>query len=227
MTSPLSPNPSSKIYFGKAAETYDEVRNANPVTLEDDLAISKFLDMISDGDRLLDIPCGTGRVLQLIANRDILYFGVDISNDMIEIAKTKSLNQNRASFQLGDARRLDFDDMSFEYLICIKFLKWLSNDDEVASVLKELNRVTSKFAFINIKVRPENVPFNFQEIKDRLKDLRDFLFHGIRARRIKVQVFERLLAETGWSIHSKDTNKASNGFVLNYVVKSGELSIEN
>lgn len=44
---------------------------------------------INDGDNLLDFGCGNGRLLELLQKKDITYFGVDVSQKLLDIAEKK------------------------------------------------------------------------------------------------------------------------------------------
>ncbi len=66
---------------------------------------------IKKGDRVLDLGCGTGRITSLLhslSEADVL--GIDISSNMIDIARNKYLNQPYARFISGDFLTMDLND---------------------------------------------------------------------------------------------------------------------
>ena len=67
------------------------------------------------GARVLDFGCGNGRLLELIGDRGIEYFGVDVSGELIGIAKEK-YQGSRVHFAKIDplAKRLPFTDGFFD-----------------------------------------------------------------------------------------------------------------
>ena len=57
------------------------------------------------GARLLDVPCGNGRITNELARRGFEMTGIDISRDFI----TEASGENpKATFQVGDMRSLNF-----------------------------------------------------------------------------------------------------------------------
>lgn len=211
--------PASKIYFDKAARSYDKVRAKTIVTEWDDKAIINFLDQVSENSRILDLPCGTGRCIPLLPNKNITYTGVDISADMLNLSKAKAHGKSNTHFILSDARSLPFQNGQFDHAICFKFLKWLPNDEIVFQVLKELRRVTKVSILVNVKVNPEDLKFDLKELKDVLRKTIDRFRLGTSARRLDQQVFEVFCKKAGFRISSKELNIASNGFVYNYILE--------
>ena len=67
---------------------------------------------------ILDLGCGTGALLKEIKELNIAeqLFGIDISPNMLEIAKNKLGND--ATLILGDSERLPFEDSSFDAIVC-------------------------------------------------------------------------------------------------------------
>lgn len=65
------------------------------------------------GARVLDVGCGYGALLGCLSS-SVDYYGIDVSPDMIEIAK---LAYPRAKFMVGDARELPFPNDSFDWVI--------------------------------------------------------------------------------------------------------------
>ncbi|MHC1728845.1 MAG: class I SAM-dependent methyltransferase [Syntrophobacteraceae bacterium] len=62
--------------------------------------------------RILDIACGTGEQVQMLAEGDFTAAGVDLSSAMIVRAHARA--DQRASFLLGDAENLPFAPGSFD-----------------------------------------------------------------------------------------------------------------
>jgi ubiquinone/menaquinone biosynthesis C-methylase UbiE len=211
--------PASRIYFKKAARSYDRVRAKTIVTEWDDKAIINFLDHVSENSKILDLPCGTGRCIPLLPNKNIGYTGVDISSDMLNLSKAKAQGKSNTHFVLSDARSLPFQNEQFDHAICFKFLKWLPNDEIVLQVLKELRRVTKVSILVNVKVNPQNLKFDLKELKDVLRKCIDRLRLGTYARRLDQSAFESYCEKAGFRISSKELNIASNGFVYNYVLE--------
>ena len=108
----------SKKEFTQAAEKY-ESKNAGiyemckydyPQILEE-IEKEPFMD-------LLDAGCGPAPMISLLSEKypDKHYTGIDLTEKMIELAKTKNIPN--ASFIVGDCENLPFADNSFDVIIC-------------------------------------------------------------------------------------------------------------
>lgn len=89
---------------------------------------------ISGDERVLDIGCGDGRITASIA--DLVpagaVLGIDSSPEMVSFAREKFPAQGHPnlSFQLGDARTLDFDG-EFDLVVSFAALHWVSDHGPV------------------------------------------------------------------------------------------------
>lgn len=77
---------------------------------------------------ILEIGCGPGNITKyLLAKRpDFNIFGIDISPNMIELAKANNPN---ASFQVMDIRQIDQIESKFDGIVCGFCLPYLSETD--------------------------------------------------------------------------------------------------
>ena len=207
-----------KVYFGKAATQYDKGRRGNPVTDEDDEAIARFLSEFSTGATIGDAPCGTGRALAKVLELGLIFRGADISQDMIEVCRTKVPEGHSVQLDLADARNLPWATGSCDGLLSVKFLKWLPSNDVVLDVLKEYRRVCRGRAFINVKLKDEVKEYSFYEMLDRMRKLIDRLRLGTSARYFSHEEFKGLLKAANWTIVRVEKNEASNSIVFNYIL---------
>ena len=90
------------------------------------------------GMRVLDVGCGTGAQLAIYEQAGCEVFGIDLSQSMLSIARTKLSEQ--AVLTTGDATRMPYPDQAFDLVISSLFLHQL--DAGVRSVaLDEVKRV--------------------------------------------------------------------------------------
>lgn len=90
--------PSSKEHFNTVADQYDSWKEKNWYYYENIKRL--FRSLVRPGSRVLEIGCGTGQVL---ASLDIKQgHGVDISEEMIEIAKRRYRDRADLSFEALD-----------------------------------------------------------------------------------------------------------------------------
>ena len=106
----------SKASFNQQAATYDKdikgrhARSLYPILLEK-LSYIHF-------QSALDLGCGTGEMLKLILQKDRHkeLYGIDLSEEMLAVAKAKLPEQVRLF--LGDSESLPFQDNSFDVVYC-------------------------------------------------------------------------------------------------------------
>lgn len=100
----------AKIYETDHAGIYEMCKDDYPPMLAE-LETDPF-------DSLLDVGCGTGPVVELLAKKypEKHFIGLDITPAMIEVAQSKGLSN--AEFVVGDAENLPFGDGHFDAVLC-------------------------------------------------------------------------------------------------------------
>lgn len=96
--------------------------------------------------QILDIPCGTGRLSLYLAMKGYTVTGVDISSEMIRVAREKVEKYNlidNVFLKIEDAENLSFPDDSFDAVISLRFLGHTPPEIRL-KVLQEFKRVTRK-----------------------------------------------------------------------------------
>lgn len=95
------------------------------------------------GLSVLDVGCGTGDSLRLIAERVSpggRAVGVDVSVSLLEVGRTRAANQGwSAEWVEGDAADLPFDDAEFDSALAERMLQHV---EDPGAVLREMRRVT-------------------------------------------------------------------------------------
>jgi SAM-dependent methyltransferase len=110
-------------------------------TREDRIARA-WLGDLGTGARILDVPCGTGRFIELANELELAYVGADISAAMLHEAGRGSSGR-RQSFVLGDVTRLPFRDASFDCVIVWRILHHIGDTATRQAILREAARVTT------------------------------------------------------------------------------------
>jgi ubiquinone/menaquinone biosynthesis C-methylase UbiE len=95
---------------------------------------------LSSTERVLDIACGTGEFERIVLaeNPTQQIIGVDISEQMLAIAKQKNHTFPNVSFQIASASILPFGDSHFDVVVSANAFHYF--DDPVAA-LEEMKRV--------------------------------------------------------------------------------------
>ncbi len=91
-----------------------------------------------NGDKVLDLGCGNGRLYQLFEGMSIHYVGLDQSEELIKKAQEKFPKDN---FAVGDMRELPFPDDSYDIIYCIAAFHHLANAEDRLKVLSEMRRI--------------------------------------------------------------------------------------
>lgn len=133
---------------------YDKTRQYNSIVVS---KIMEYIPQLSNS-RILDFGCGTGNYLEVISQlTNAQCYGIDASKEMIAIAKQKEI---RATFYIGNHRRLLFPDNYFDFIYILDVLQHIPKND-LDILFSELYRI----------LKP-NAPLLFltvshQQLKDR------------------------------------------------------------
>ncbi len=130
-----------KEFFEKLAQDWDKEHQAEEEVARTYQFAGKYLPL-SRGERVLDIGCGTSRLVPHIT-RSIGDTGtvieIDFSIEMLKIGK-KRYNTRNTFFVQGDGHCLPLRDHSLDTVICMAFFPHLSDKSKAlkgfASVLK-------------------------------------------------------------------------------------------
>jgi len=108
-----------------------------------------FRDFIREGDKILDVGCGNGRLLELLKDKKINYTGVDVSEKLIEVAKKRYPQNN---FLVADNLNLPFSDNNFDKVFSIAVLHTIPSQDLRKKATSELKRVLKTGGFLIVTV---------------------------------------------------------------------------
>lgn len=107
-------------------------------------AVLRALQPLPPCARILDLPCGTGRLLPTLEAAGFRPIGADLSLAMLRAIPDPIRNGGAHALSLcvADVRHLPFAHRSFDAVICLRFLQLLSSEERIA-VLRSLATVTS------------------------------------------------------------------------------------
>lgn len=130
--------------YNKTAKEYAEnVKGFVPMN-----ELKKFVNYIVSG-KVLDIGCGSGVGAKTIQERGLKVFGIDLSEELLKIAKLESPN---SKFYLMDMMNLEFPANNFEGIWQMASLLHLEKKD-VPMALNEANRVLKPKGVIYVPVK--------------------------------------------------------------------------
>jgi 2-polyprenyl-3-methyl-5-hydroxy-6-metoxy-1,4-benzoquinol methylase len=93
-----------------------------------------FLDYVKDGDRVLDLGCGNGRLSELFKNKKISYLGIDPVKGLIAEAKKK---YPKLDFKFGDILTFKTTE-KFDAIVCAAVLNHLPGEELQLTALKNI-----------------------------------------------------------------------------------------
>ena len=83
--------------------------------------------------KILDVPCGEGRLLQFLKNK-YTFYGIDSSKEMLDLAK----KQDYKELKQANASKLPFKDNTFDSVVSLRFLFHYEN---IKLFLQEFKKV--------------------------------------------------------------------------------------
>lgn len=106
-------------------------------------AVRRALAPLPSGARILDLPCGTGRLFETLHAAGYRPVGADLSADMLRAipAAQRAIEGRRVPCCVADVRHLPFAAQSFDAAVCLRFLQLLTPVERI-EVLRALAQIT-------------------------------------------------------------------------------------
>ena len=142
--------------------------------------------------RVLDIGCGTGELALKLKNyrSDIDISGIDISSNMINIAKTKAKFDTGIDFRVGDVEHMPYEDNYFDCITCAHSFHHYPNKRKA---IREMFRV----------LKDEGKVMIVDGCKDGMvgKFIFDFIIkkHEINVHHLHSRQFKRIMGRVGFT----------------------------
>lgn len=148
--------------------------------------VSNIEDWFPGSGKVLDVPCGTGKLGRLLKEREGLeLYGIDISPLMVEAAEKTKAYQH---LEVGDLTNLSYDDGMFDLIYVSRFFMLY---EDITPFLKEISRLLS----------PEGL-FIFDNIRRSIHNLIDSTVGTAEGRNYprKTRVMKEILEQTGFEL---------------------------
>jgi len=149
--------------YGMISTYYDKLNSFDPKAYAEELD-EKLKDMgIGQGEMLLDLACGTGRISCALQNLGYDVTGVDLSCDMLEQARENAERECSVPplFLNQDMRSLDLYGTYRAVVCCSDSLNYLTDNASLEAAFASVSLFTEKdgvFLFdLNTKHRFENI----------------------------------------------------------------------
>ncbi|MCK4524907.1 MAG: class I SAM-dependent methyltransferase [Candidatus Andersenbacteria bacterium] len=116
------------------------------------------IDLISEietKNKVLDIGCGNGLMAPFILEKGAFYFGLDISGNLIKIARkkyAKEIKNGQTNFFAGQATDLPFENKEFDFIISFAALHHIPSEELRKKFFEEIKRISKPSAKVKITV---------------------------------------------------------------------------
>ena len=119
----------TSIYFGDIAAGYEDERVRDPIwQREDDVLTGALTAAFMPGDRVVDLAAGTGRWLSLYKALRVRPALVDVSADMLDIARGRAAALGLTLDEIVEGNVFTMATLPLgDWLVCTRFFNWISH----------------------------------------------------------------------------------------------------
>ena len=152
----MSFDPRTEYQDLETAEQYDQKRfnsvSGRLFQWAERRVLQRIVRKLPPGSMVLDAPCGTGRLLPLYLGEGFKILGVDISGEMIQVARRRTTKWNgKTNFSRMDFVRIPLVDGSVDAVFSIRFLPHFPPQERV-QMLREFCRVSQNRVVISFSL---------------------------------------------------------------------------
>jgi len=137
--------------FDSIAHSYDawyETASGRMCDILEKKAAARMLPHSTNGERLLDVGCGTGHWACLFSDLGFRVIGIDCSPSMVHMATAKEIPN--ASFEVGDAHGMRFGNGDFDVSVAITTLEFVRNPEAVVQEMIRCTRRTGGIVLVGV-----------------------------------------------------------------------------
>lgn len=103
--------------------------------------ILRLFRHIPEGARVLDLPCGTGRVTRLLLEHGFCVTAADASEPMVRLARKNHRQFQGATFEARDVMQTGYSNDQFDAVFCNRLFHHFSEPATRRTALAELRRI--------------------------------------------------------------------------------------
>jgi ubiquinone/menaquinone biosynthesis C-methylase UbiE len=132
-TNLMTQQSASHFDFDQIANRYDRWYSSARGAIYDRVEKRAIDSLLADikQSRFLEVGCGTGHWSRYFSDKGFEVAGIDISSEMIKIARQKQIPNSR--FEIADGRNLPFEDESFDVAVVITVLEFTPEPEKIIS----------------------------------------------------------------------------------------------
>lgn len=116
--------------------------------------------------KVLDLSCGTGELLRQLYRRGegkIKLYGLDISKEMLEMAKKKLPSE--VTLIQGDVHSLPFSSGEFDYVLCTEAFHHYHSQHQAVAEMKRVLKNSGKIIIVDVNFFLPPVHWLFQKLE--------------------------------------------------------------
>ena len=134
----------------KAVRVYDQIASSYAnIFSKPSSHLDKFLELLPSPAKILDVGCGTGTDSNFVASKGHQVVGVDLSEEMLNIAKSSF---PQIDFRLEDMRDIDFSKNQFDGIIASCSLIHIPKKD-VPKTLRQFSKLLKPKGIIYLQLQ--------------------------------------------------------------------------
>lgn len=141
---------------------------------------------LSPSSIILDMPCGTGVLADILQKKNVLIIASDISMGMMNFASEDYKGENFYGFIQADATKMPFKNNTFELIINIGLMHRVPTDIK-RRILKEMTSISNQYIIVSFSIhsliqrlklflikifvrhhKPSPCPIKFKELKSEI-----------------------------------------------------------
>ena len=187
-------------YWNKFSSKFDKLKRKEWKIYES-LLFNKIADDMNKESTVLEVACGTGRVTLEIAKQANMVYAIDISSQMIDVARKNIKEKGIKNIELSteDAYNLPFDNDMVDIVVCINALHNMIYPEKALSEIKRVLKPEGKLITAVVGIGS----YKFKIIMSIYKLFTNFpVFH-----KLNLKEFAALLSKAGFSIEKKEILK--------------------
>lgn len=126
--------------------------------------IDRAFAFVPKHHRILDVPCGGGRVMLHLARKGYQASGADLSESMLAIAREKASQEHLpCTVERQDLEKLSYANGQFDTIVCFRLFHHFPNPEIRQRVVSELCRVAGESVVLSYFS-----PYSVQSVRRKL-----------------------------------------------------------
>jgi len=151
--------------------------------------IGQLLSRQGRCEQLLDLPCGGGRLSEVMVGHTDLLIECDASVGQVRHAQSSAKDPTPRVYMTGSAFHIPLADASVDGVVCVRLNHHLPTNEERERLMRELLRVARRFVMMTY--------FDFNSVKNRWRRIRNVARRKRDKKTMKYGEVARIAAECG------------------------------